>query len=368
MVNRRVNIYNEITGIKGISAALIACVWHYKHLTSDFSSEITSERPFYILFSDFYSQGWALVLVFFMLSGYGMALGYEQKILSGEISFQEYLWRRIKKLFPVMWVTLLAITVLELVYLHLSGQLFSYGNFDVYHFFLNLYGLQTGLVGQEYSFNAPSWCLSITLVMYCIFYFVVAVSRKCQENLPYIYFFVAILGMIIYISGISAPVWNVEIGEGMCAFFVGATLTHVEIWLNKIQNSIRGGVISYGLLALAVVPYILARMFGYDCWGDIALTIMIGVVPNAFLAVRRISWLRAILGCRFFCWLGKISIHIYLWHIPVQCLIKILEYILGIQISYGSRLVWMGVAGVTISVAALSYYLGKCLKDKLFMG
>ena len=54
------------------------------------------------------------------------------------------------------FVTLLITTILELVYRGITGELFVVENFDLYHFVLNVFLIQSGWIENTYSFNGSS--------------------------------------------------------------------------------------------------------------------------------------------------------------------------------------------------------------------
>lgn len=53
---------------------------------------------------------------------------------------------------------------------------------------------------------------------------------------------------------------------------------------------------------------------------------------------------------------------IYLWHFPVQCLIKIIDLHFGLNINYSCRETWLLYAGLVLLVSAL---YEKCAAPKL---
>lgn len=176
----------SIDGLKGVSACIIAFCWHYQHFSPQ------EGFPFYRLFELFYLYGYLMVEVFFMLSGFGMALGYEKKIQNDSLSFTEYMLKRLKRLFPLMLITLIITTIFQYIYFQKTAVTFQYPDFDVYHFLLNLFGLQSGILELEYSFNAPSWCISILLCCYAVFFF--AAGKRQGNNVPLLKYMTLALG------------------------------------------------------------------------------------------------------------------------------------------------------------------------------
>lgn len=166
-----------LDGLKGLAAFIIAFCWHYNHLNPSFKGAFTKTFPLA------YNYGYLMVEIFFILSGFGMMMGYCEKILNKKIKFKDYIIKRIKKIYPVFLFTLILTTIFEYVYLRWIGETFIYPNFDLYHFVLNLLCIQDGIFDGSWSFNSPSWCISICLVLYCILYYVIYKSKNKNEIL-----------------------------------------------------------------------------------------------------------------------------------------------------------------------------------------
>ena len=164
-----------LDSIKGGAACIVAFAWHYAHFRPK------EGFPFYNIAPLSYDYGWIMVELFFMLSGFGMMLGYSEKILKHEISFKNYLFKRIAKLYPLFFLTLILVTILEFIYKIKVGETFVYSNYDIYHFILNLLFIQDGILGTELSFNGPSWCISISFFLYILFYYIAYKSKSKNE-------------------------------------------------------------------------------------------------------------------------------------------------------------------------------------------
>lgn len=336
---------NCIDGIKGIGACLIAFVWHYQHFSPQ------EGYPFYRLFVPFYDHGDRVVELFILLSGFGMVLGYQKRILAGTISFREYIFKRIEKLYPLMWLTLVVTVILQWGYLCKIGTTFVYPYFDVWHFLLNILGLQNSIIGIEWSFNSPSWCISILLMCYLLFYWVVYTKRgKEQEFLGVNYIILSLLGLFILITQVEVGIINSLMGRGVSCFFLGALLALVYDWRDRLYTE----RIGYVCLAFLVVVCILVKKYGYGIFGNFELTVIIGIVPTFVLSVLFIPWLNALFALPLLRCLGKISFSIYLWHFPVQCMWKLIEVYGGMEINYSRRIIWILYA-LSVLIVALIY-------------
>lgn len=100
----------------------------------------------------------------------------------------------------------------------------------LFYFALNLFGIQYGILGLEFSFNAPTWFISVLFICYMIFYLIVYQLRKNREVLSCIYIIAAVLGLVSIGNGNSGALLNTQVGRGIASFFVG-------YFLGKIYNN-----------------------------------------------------------------------------------------------------------------------------------
>ena len=203
--DRQTGRQTSLDGLKGLLACVIAFVWHYQHFQPIGS-------PFYTILKPFYDYGYLGVEIFYMLSGFGMILGYEKRIAESEMLPLEYFGRRLKKLYPPVLLSTIVTGVLQIVYLYQNGMIFQYAYdyFNIDYFILNLIGIQTGIINRAYSFNGPLWFVSVLLVCYIIFYLLIYLNKNREELLPIFYWLIGILGIAIIYSNIN------NLLEGYC--------------------------------------------------------------------------------------------------------------------------------------------------------
>jgi len=132
---------------------------------------LTSLRGIFILFIffhhclDLYAGGGTMaVTFFFVLGGFGMTLGYKERVLKPDFSFREYITKRCVKFYPLHWLTLLAAIPLVL-------QTFNWTQIPI--FFVNALLLQTWvpLTHVYFSYNWVSWYLADTMFFAVVFPF-----------------------------------------------------------------------------------------------------------------------------------------------------------------------------------------------------
>ncbi len=330
-----------LDGMKGIAACIVAFVWHYQHF-----GVMGADSPLYTFLKASYDYGWLMVELFFMLSGFGMMMGYKDRITEGKLSFPAFFFRRLGKLYPLHLATLLIVTVLEGVYLSKTGTTFVYPNFDLYHFALNVLCMQNGFFGTEWSFNSPSWCLSIFLILYTLFYCIIRKGKK--DTVIVISFGVTfLLGGLILFAGWNLPVANELTARGLLCFSVGVILYYIYRNRERLPWKLIG-VMSF-LLCIGI--YVFVRLRGWEAVGNVRMQFILSTGPLLILSLLFFKPLNLVVGSKPFAWLGSISMDIYLLHFPVQCAIRVMDLHFNWQLDYASISVWL-VYGIAVLLVA----------------
>ena len=340
-----------IDALKGIGAFIIAFFWHYQHFAP-------KTYPLYSIFNISYTYGYLMVELFFMLSGFGMALGYQKKIQSREISFLPYIKKRFCKLYPPFLIALFATGFLECIHITQTKTTFVYGNFDLYHFLLNLLLLQNGLISTEWSFNAPSWCISVCMLCYIAFY-VVTYKNANERSLFYkcvVFFFFA-----EFFFGMEKNILNTQIARGISCFSIGVMLSYA--WLHK--DNFNYQYIGRLLLLFLIGGYIAIR-YNPDIIGNIQQLFILGVGPVIILTSLFNKLLNIFLQNKIFVFLGSISLNIYLWHYPVQLALKNLDLLFSLNLNFSSISTWSIYVTTTLAIAIFDKYFASRYYNKMF--
>lgn len=120
-----------------------------------------------------YAAGGApAVAAFFMLSGFCMTLGYQDKILTGSVNYIDYLKTRFTKFFPIHWITLLAFFLITLYF----GDVVINKRMMLSNVFLS----QSWIPERSFyfSYNAIAWYLSTALFAYLCFPILISLLDK----------------------------------------------------------------------------------------------------------------------------------------------------------------------------------------------
>ena len=162
-------------------SAISILIWHYQHFSFKSYTPINynkKELPFNDFLAVFYEIGGAGVLIFWCISGFIFFYNYEETILLKKISIRTFFINRFSRLYPLHFITLLIVLILQIIYQNLNENYFVYENNDIYHLFLQLLFISNWGFEKGYSFNGPIWSVSIELIVYFIFYFFLRVFGK----------------------------------------------------------------------------------------------------------------------------------------------------------------------------------------------
>jgi len=143
-------------------AALAVVLQHWQHfLWQDRFAAPTEASPLYWLFSPFYDKGARAVTFFFCLSGFIFYWLYAQKVRERTVGPASFAMLRLSRLYPLHLATLLACIALQWPLTAMLGHPVVVENNDFRHFLLNLPLIHYWGFEDGYSFNGPSWSISV---------------------------------------------------------------------------------------------------------------------------------------------------------------------------------------------------------------
>src|SRR5262249_6853980 len=118
-------------------AAFAVLIWHYQHFSYVADKPIglvRSAQPFYSLLRPFFEAGQHGVWVFWCISGFIFFWKYRETISDRALGGWTFFVFRLSRLYPLHFVTLMTVALLQPIYLHLNGYYFVYQNNDIQHF------------------------------------------------------------------------------------------------------------------------------------------------------------------------------------------------------------------------------------------
>jgi peptidoglycan/LPS O-acetylase OafA/YrhL len=305
----RIEFLDSMRGVAALSVAVFA---HYIIFTNALqpNAEPLSSAPMYSLFRPLYHYSYLAVDFFFVLSGIIFRYVYFDSIARGAVSWRDFFWARLSRLYPLHFLTLMICAGLAWEFFAIAGRFPVYRFNSLYYFMLNVFFLQRGFFDSGWSFNGPSWSLSIEAIMYC-FFFGIAISRYGR----YLALLLFVAGLALMMSRLNHQfLLNTDVARGLIGFFLGFTI------FEAFGNPAKLACTIFILLAAAAVLIGCRLAFG--------LTVIYGVVSITFaitiLVVNRVSFLRRIFEWRPLRLLGDLSLSIYLIHMPVGMAILLL--------------------------------------------
>lgn len=151
-----------ILDLARFTLALGVVIWHYVHFTMFYNIE----NRF-----NFTYGGVFLVPGFWVISGVIFQFYYNEKIKNNLTTFKEFFILRFSRLYPLHFVTLILVLILQLIYHYVSGgNYFIYQYNDIKHFLMNLFFINY-FKYHHYSFNAPIWSVCAEVLVYFLFFF-----------------------------------------------------------------------------------------------------------------------------------------------------------------------------------------------------
>ncbi len=206
---------NKLLGLEVLRflTAFAILVYHYRHFASiaDKQVGLVDDRlPLYGLLHMFYDAGAYGVWIFWCISGFIFFWKYRDAIADRSVSGWKFFVLRFSRLYPLHFVTLLLVAILQPVYFGLNGYFFVYQENDLWHFLLQLFMASNWGFQYGYSFNGPIWSISIEILVYMFFFLMLLATRSALLNLVVIAACliasgpVAVCFAFFYIGGLAA--------------------------------------------------------------------------------------------------------------------------------------------------------------------
>lgn len=341
-----------ITALKGIGIFIIAFFWHYQWFYP-YQYPFMDIAYIRIILWPLYRYGFLFVELFFMLSGFGMMMGYSERIKSNDISFKNYIFRRLKKIYPLHFGALVYVIVLEIIYCSLNNSYYAYYDISWQSILLNLLLLHRGFFRWGADINGPAWTISVCFLLYFIFYFI----RKYFKKDSY-FFITMIIFSIIYLPAIifemKIPIYHKDIARGVICFTIGCFIEYLYS-TNLLSKISPGG--GYGI-SICIVFYIAQSLLltKIECW---QLLYIFGFLPCIMICALTNKFILFVLDSKIFQSLGKISMEIYLLHFPVSISLVTLFSFLNINYDTTTISFWLLYTILTIVISICVKKLGR---------
>jgi peptidoglycan/LPS O-acetylase OafA/YrhL len=281
---------HEIDALRGIAAVVVAFLFHQHYLHGQLGYGVFGSSA---VFAWIYREGWIMVDLFFVISGFIFAHVY---LSDGRMTCDagRFARARFARLYPLHLAMLLAAA---LVFAAGTPASVDYASNDTWHFVLNLLMLQESGLNHGMSFNLPSWSISVEVICYVIFY---VVASRFHARLGLVAVVIAVAGLLVTLG--PDPSLD-HIGRGACGFFAGVLAHRLRESGPRVLAAVcLLGVLLLGSRLLPLHPKISAGAI-------VGLTLF----PVLVILAPRIAVLRA----PVLLWLGQRSYSIYMLHAPL---------------------------------------------------
>jgi len=301
-------------------AALAVVLWHWQHfsykgnaLSESFDIE---NQPLYNILRLFYEKGHMGVEYFFLLSGFIFFWLYSESIQKKTTSAWKFGVHRFSRLYPLHFVTLLIVALLQTFFISREGISFVYPFNDLYHFFLNLGFASKWGLDKGWSFNGPVWSVSIEVLLYLLFF----LAAFCRQR-----GWLFCLSVSIVSFGLL-QILHHAIFKGLALFFLGGFVFHLTFLLST-KNQVKIPIYFIALLAWTVVIinyYIFSFTNIILEFGIGGKILIIGFSNYILFPITVCSLTIAEIDRGPFLkpmsWIGDITYSSYLLHFPLQLL------------------------------------------------
>jgi peptidoglycan/LPS O-acetylase OafA/YrhL len=292
-----------------------------------------SAAPFYDWIALAYDWGGSAVKFFFCLSGFIFFWLYADAVHRRKVGLRQFAVLRFSRLYPLHLLTLLTMAPLLYAVQSLTGDGGFYKYNDLYHFILNLGFVQYWGLEKGFSWNGPSWSISVEIALYLLFFI------SCRLFRPGIVLTVGLM-LVAYSFARFSAVPSAALGffSGGAWYYAYRVVLPRCTWRTALLAAI-AAIAAWWMLAplcdkafaaevsaeaSAFLPggaigATMVRLFQIVC-GRLLEIVLFPMIILSFALLERTSampW-KALSG------LGDISFTVYLTHVPLQLVFLII--------------------------------------------
>ena len=171
-----------IDGLRGIAAVFVV-IFHYHHFyLADADARLAipdpATFPYAQLLQPVFVYGSHAVELFWVISGFVFTHVY----LDAPTSLRGFAVARFARLYPLHFLTLCYVALLQILSFNLAGHWQVYGHNDLRHFVLQLFlSSNWNTLGLGLSFNGPIWSVSLETVIYAVFFVSLTALRRLKS-------------------------------------------------------------------------------------------------------------------------------------------------------------------------------------------
>lgn len=278
---------------------------HYQQITGAFW-----ENGINFWGGDFYFG--YLVELFFMISGF-LAFKYIERIRYG-MGFIDYVKGKFIRFFPLMFLCVIASTILSHLYIILYENTFwRADSYSLWTILVASVGIQAGWGIKDPMINSPTWYISVLFLCLILLYCIVRISEKLHVSVNYLFVGMILIGIGIDYYLIDLPFLNRDTCRGYVAFFAGTIIADIVIRSRNRKKGNKGVIIS--ALVAFIIPFLIYKHY-WLVQKDVRY-IMTFIYYPALIWLCTSKRLILILDCKLTEIVGEISYSVFMWHFPM---------------------------------------------------
>jgi len=300
--------FGELESLRGI-AALTVAFFH-----------ISWMNPFYEL--GFIRNGYLMVDLFFVLSGFVICHSYGQNISNGR-ALVRFMWLRLGRLYPLHFALLLVFVGFEVLKyggeatFGLTAKNPPFSHNDLQAFVANLFLIQSLGVLNDLHFNYPSWTISLEFYTYLLFAVVLLFVRS-RTGLILVSAVLIFSGILLLLRlGETNLGASYEYGyfRSVAGFFLGViTYQILPFWRQLFGGDKRFMYLLF--LPGLFVGIVIFQSLKNDGYSDFAVLPLAALLILALTSTSK-GPINYLLTLKPLAWLGKVSYSIYMVHAAV---------------------------------------------------
>jgi peptidoglycan/LPS O-acetylase OafA/YrhL len=331
---------DKLLGLEGLRflATFSVLIWHYQHFAyiGDKPVDlIRSELPFYGLLLPFYEVGEYGVWIFWCISGFIFFWKYREAISDRSVDGWSFFVFRLSRLYPLHFVTLLLVALLQPIYSALHGYFFVYQNNDIPHFLAQLFMASDWGLARSESFNGPIWSVSVEVLVYAFFFLTLRFATKSP-----------LFNVLVVIACINVPL---QVTSCLAFFYAGGLAAIARQAIAQMQS--RRAVEIATWCAAAIIPIalgVLSLHVTIVVWICLAYTPILLFCLSGDMPIPRPVQ-------RLLETAGNMTYSCYLLHFPIQLLIATAFSLLRLPIPLHDQLFWVAFVFGTLVASHLIY-------------
>ena len=332
--------FTHVDLLRGLSAMAVL-FFHFRMFYPDGNilgpqTFVLERQPLFALLWPLYVDGNLAVQFFWALSGFVFMKTYggQERKIDGSRFF---VWR-FSRLYPLHFVTLIYLAIVQFISLRSTGSFSVVPNNDLYHFILQVPLASAWLsLRSGGSFNSPIWSVAVEVLIYVVFYAYIRVGRSGPVASA------VMVGLFFAISRLGHnPIWTC--GE---LFFFGSLLFRVIEWLVRFPAR-TAGLVAFTAFALTIAAAAFLAARGHSP----IPVVMFATLPVTLLAAAVIDLYRAPLSDRWRV-VGDITYATYLIHLPLIVTTVLLGRWIGVPYGWPDHLIVLPIYLLVVTVLGI---------------